>query len=91
MVVKLVEVYDFYDSRSSKSKSLREVYVNANHVVSIRPDEYTRSLMAEGQLPEDMNPNQSFSVVTLNDRGSMTIVGDPDTVHSKLFQKILLG
>jgi|ETNvirenome_6_85_1030632.scaffolds.fasta_scaffold102196_2 hypothetical protein len=91
MVVKLVEVFDFYDSRSSQSKSLREIYVNGDHVVSIRPDQYTKNIMKEGQLPEGISHTQNFSIVTLNDGNNMVVVGDVDAVHSKLFRQILRG
>ena len=87
MVVKLVEVHSHHAVTSNKSYSLREVYINPQRVVSMREDTGFRSLLSEGELPEGMNDNQTFTRIFL-DQGqggrSIVVVGDPLSVDRKL-------
>ena len=87
MVVKLIEVHTYHAVTSNNSYSLREVYINPQRVVSMREDPSYRTLLSEGQLPEGLDNNQTFTRIFL-DQGqggnSLVVVGDPVTVDKKL-------
>jgi|TARA_R110000751_G_scaffold298888_1_gene409111 hypothetical protein len=87
MVVKLVEVHSHHAVTSNKSYTLREVFINPQRVVSMREDTGFQSLLSEGELPEGMNDNQTFTRIFL-DQGqggrSIVVVGDPMSVDRVL-------
>jgi hypothetical protein len=87
MVVKLVEVHSHHTVTSNNSYSLREVYINPQRVVSMREDTGFQSLLSEGELPDGLNDNQTFTRIFL-DQGqggrSIVVVGDPVSVDRKL-------
>ncbi len=83
---KLVEVIQ--SSATSKTYSLREVFVNPEFVVSLVPDTNTKRLLSEGRLPEGMDVTMEFTRVTVHKGASgleMVVVGDASSVRSKLF------
>ena len=83
---KLVEVIQ--SSATSKTYSLREVFVNPEFVVSLIPDTNTKRLLTEGRLPEGIDNSVEFTRVTVHKGASgleMVVVGDAATVRSKLF------
>ena len=95
MITKLVEVYDtrhYY----SKEFSLREVYVNPDHVVAMRPDNRMVNMLTEGRLPDELDERQKFTLIHM-DRGhsgiDVTVVGDVELIREKLFnsKKLLKG
>ncbi len=74
--------------------SLREVYVNPEHVVCLREDGAAKKHLSEGRLPDELDDRQIFTKIHLN-RGQsgidITVVGDPNIVEEKLkSQKALL-
>ena len=92
MLVKLTEVYS--DSRGStnylsnkKTYSLREVYINPEHVVMIREENTIRRLNESGQLSGGLDANHRFSKITVN-RGDgnaeFVVVGAPEHVGQTL-------
>jgi len=87
MVVKLVEVHSHHAVTSNNSYSLREVYINPQRVVSMREDPSYRTLLSEGQLPEGLDNNQTFTRIFL-DQGqggnSLVVIGDPISIDKKL-------
>ena len=95
MIVKLVEVYETTSRRSNaeSSYSLREVYVNPDHIVSMREDMSTKSKLTSGLLPENLSRDQEFTKLFIN-RGTwgsaMIVIGSPSSVHQKLRGKGLL-
>tara|TARA_Y100000034_G_C6595537_1_gene258880 strand:- start:205 stop:495 length:291 start_codon:yes stop_codon:yes gene_type:complete len=96
MIIKLIEVFESTGrSRDAKtSYCLREVYVNPDHVVCLREDLSMKRKLEADLLPEDMNPNQQFTKVSLN-RGhsgiDLVVVGPPDSIENKLKSKLLRG
>ncbi len=88
---KLVEVIQ--NSATSKTYSLREVFVNPEFVVSLVPDTNTKRLLSEGRLPEGVDASMEFTRVTVHKGASgleMVVVGDTSTVRSKLFTSATL-
>lgn len=89
-LVGLTEVYD--SSYNRDKKSLREIYINPNFVISLTPDYTMSTLLDEGKLPEGLNKNQQFTRITLSDgRTQHVVVGDLSVVQSKLSPSLLKG
>lgn len=70
-----------------KNFTLREVTINPAYVVCVREDSRTTQLLAEGKLPEGLDPRQQFTRIYM-DRGQsgidIVVVGDPSTIESSL-------
>lgn len=89
-LISLTEVYD--SSYNRDKKSLREIYINPNFVISLTPDYTMSTLLDEGKLPEGLNKNQQFTRITLSDgRTQHVVVGDLSVVQSKLSPSLLKG
>ena len=90
MLVTLTEVAENTKARSigsaerTKVYTLREILVNPSHVVCLREDGSTNRLLAEGHLPQGMDPRQRFTRVFL-ERGQagidVVVVGSPDQIR----------
>ena len=95
MVVKLVEIYELSRSLNDdkKSFSLREVFVNPEHVTCLREDLIAERKFRDGLFPEELDGRQKFTKIHLN-RGlsgiDLVVVGDPFTIQEKLVGKTLL-
>ena len=87
MVVKLVEIFKNSNVVKGAGYTLREIYINPEHVVCLREDTFTNRLLEEGKLPHALDDRQKFTKVQLN-RGSVgldiIVVGDPSLVENKL-------
>jgi len=96
-MIQLIEVYNAVSSANHGTSkfSLREIYVNPEHIVAARPDLQTNRLMAEGLLPPNLDPQQMFTKLYI-DRGQIgldvIVVGDAASISEKLGlnSKILL-
>ena len=97
-MVKLVEVRanNRYTGDSARLYTLREVYINPQHVVALREDHAAKKHLHEGKMPTDLDARQSFTKIHLN-RGQngidITVVGNPTTIENKLQadKELLLG
>lgn len=81
-MVKFVEVV-----KDLNTFSLREVFVNPSHVVSLREDGFMKQHLKEGKLPTDLDGRQSFTKITLNKGATgqeLVVIGLPSLVESKL-------
>ena len=82
----MVELFETPTGASSRW-SLREVVINPEFVVAMRPDDRARQLLQEGTLPNDLDARQGFTKLQMS-RGNngidITVVGDLTTVRSKL-------
>ena len=89
MDVKFVEVYDI-GGVGKKVYSLRSVYVNPSHVVCLREDIQMGRMLTEGRLPENLDPRQNFTTVSIN-KGTygqdLVVVGHVEEVHRKLYEQ----
>ena len=96
MVVKLMEIYR--DNAPQRGVySLREVFVNPEHIVCLRLEPKYKRMLNEGVLPEGLDQRQEFTRVYMN-RGQlgldMVVVGAPETIEQKVRsdkRKILKG
>ena len=79
MIVKLVEV-----NNTNGNYKLNEVYLNSEHVVSIRP---VSLIVNESQFPDGLDKRTEFSNVYI-DHGQagmvLTVVGPPALIEAKI-------
>ena len=86
-VIRLVEVSKNSNVINGAGYTLREIFINPEHVVCLREDYNTSRLLQEGELPDKLDDRQKFTKVQLN-RGStgldIIVVGCPTVVEQKL-------
>jgi len=100
MIIKFVEVFESTNVHSNediRSFSLREVFINPEQVVCIRPDVSLKQKLQEGKLPEGLDSRQEFSRIYLN-RGQVgldiVVVGSPSLIEKELkknYKQVLKG
>tara|TARA_R100000008_G_C3549285_1_gene149420 strand:+ start:100 stop:366 length:267 start_codon:yes stop_codon:yes gene_type:complete len=82
MIVKLIEL-----KNTNGSYKLNEVYLNPEHVVSIRPVSLS---VNESKFPEGLDKNAQFSKIMVNygnNGTSMVVTGSPEMVERKINDK----
>ena len=96
MIIKLVEIYK-NSSYEQQRYSLREIFLNSEHIVCLRPEPRYEKMLKEGYLPEGIDSRQEFTRVFM-DRGHLgmdiVVVGSPEIVEKKVHsnkRKILKG
>lgn len=97
MLVKLTEVCNNGAVTTNKHYSLREVFVNPEHVVMIREEKRMRELNENGKVAAGLDKSHQFSKLTIN-RGQagteIVVVGSPQSIESVLMKnskKLLRG
>jgi hypothetical protein len=97
MLVRLTEICQSNMLTSKKSAyTLREVFINPEHVVMIREEGRMQQLKEQGALPENLNEGHRFTKLTIN-RGhtgtEIVVVGAPDIIEKSLNQtkKLIRG
>tara|TARA_R110002153_G_scaffold54746_1_gene152301 strand:+ start:702 stop:986 length:285 start_codon:yes stop_codon:yes gene_type:complete len=83
---KLIEVTQ--NSITTKTYSLREVFVNPDFIVSMVPDINTKRLLTEGRLPEGLNTQTEFTRLVIHKGASgqeMIVVGAVTDVKTRLY------
>ncbi len=96
MLVKLTEVCQNKALTTKSDYTLREVFVNPEHVVMIREEARMQSLNEQGLLPEGLKSEHQFTKLTIN-RGhtgtEIIVVGSPTMVENSLNikQQLLRG
>jgi hypothetical protein len=91
MIIKLVEVFENKKfTQEAKRYSVREVFVNPDHVVCLRSEPNYGRLLQEGVLPEGLDSRQEFTRVHMS-RGQLgldiIVVGSPSSIEDKLGRK----
>lgn len=94
MLVRLTEVcQNTYTVPTAEDYTLREVFINPEHVVMIREESRMVKLNEEGKLPQNLDGNHRFTRLTIN-RGhtgtDIVVVGAPDIIERNLNKKKLL-
>ena len=96
MLVKLTEVCGGNNVTPRNPLSLREVFINPEHVVLVREEIRTRQLNEQGMVGGDLEADHRFSKLTIN-RGNhgaeIVVVGAPHIVETTLNsnKKLLRG
>ena len=90
MLVKLMEVSNNGAVTTNKVYSLREVFVNPEHVVMIREEKRMKRLNEAGEVADGLDKNHKFSKITIN-RGQVgteiIVVGSPEIIEKTLKDK----
>lgn len=90
MLIKLTEVCSNNTLTTQCKYTLKEVFVNPEHVVMIREDCRIQQLNEQGDLLPDLNESHGFSKLTIN-RGhtgtEIVVVGSPEIIETKLNKK----
>lgn len=87
MLVKLTEVCNNGAVTTNKLYTLREIFVNPEHVVMIREEKRMRELNETGKVASGLDKTHQFSKLTINRGQSGTeivVVGSPEIVESRL-------
>ncbi len=87
--VEFVELYNRRGEGTIRDYSLRTIYINPAHVVSLVEDTRSSRLLQEGSLPENLDPRQQFTSICLNvgsSGNSIIVVGPIQDTHSKLYE-----
>ena len=88
-MIKLVEICEVLKSSntSQKTYTLREIYINPKHVISLREESSFQQKLTEGNMPKDLDLRQGFTRIAL-DRGhtglEIVVVGQPGLIENKL-------
>jgi len=89
-LVKLTEVCHNTALTTQQDYTLREVFVNPEHVVMIREESRMKKLNEQGLLPEGLDKKHQFTKLTIN-RGQtgteIVVVGSPKIVETTLNNK----
>ena len=95
MLIKMIEIhenqsYTEIEKTKKYSLSLREVYVNPDHVVYLRENEVMEKKVLTSNLFEELDNRQQFTTVHIN-KGlaglSLVVVGSLPMVEEKLSLK----
>lgn len=87
MLVKLTEVCGTGAVTTGRKYSLREVFVNPEHVIMVREEHKMKNLNQEGLLTEGLDKAHRFSKIVI-DKGTtgseIVVVGDPRAIETAL-------
>tara|TARA_R110002153_G_scaffold1580_16_gene8150 strand:+ start:10210 stop:10512 length:303 start_codon:yes stop_codon:yes gene_type:complete len=92
MVIKVIEVYQNgrgHSANANENYSLRETFINPEHVVCLRSDITFKQKLQEGLLPNGLDSRQEFTRVYMN-RGhaglDIVVVGEASTIEQMVSQ-----
>ena len=92
MLIKLTEVCNNSAITSQQTYTLREVFINPEHVVMIREESRMKQLNEQGMLPGELNKDHRFSKLSIN-RGhtgsEIVVVGAPETIEVTLNKRAM--
>jgi hypothetical protein len=91
VLVRLTEVcQSSYTVPTAEDYTLREVFINPEHVVMIREESRMKNLNEQGALHKDLDKNHRFTRLTIN-RGhtgtEIVVVGAPSVIEGTLNDK----
>jgi hypothetical protein len=96
MLVRLTEVCNTGAVTNNAQYSLREVYINPEHVVMVREEQRLKQINEEKRLVDGLDSDHRFSKLII-DKGNtgteIIVVGAPDAIESilKKQRQILRG
>ena len=86
-LVRLTEICQSNTVTSRQDYTLREVFVNPEHVVMIREEAHLRQLNERSRLMPDLESSHRFTKLTIN-RGQtgteIVVVGSPEAIEDTL-------
>lgn len=84
--VKLMEVYNGSQG-VARSYSLREIYINPQHVICLRAEPSLENMLKEGRLIDGLDKRQKFTRVSVSNNAyeeDIVVIGSIDEVYKKL-------
>ena len=87
MLIKLTEVCNNGAITTQQTYTLREVFINPEHVVMIREGSRMKQLNEQGLLPAELNKSHRFSKLSINrghTGGEIVVVGAPEIIETTL-------
>ena len=87
MLIKLTEIYNNGALTMKQTYTLREVFVNPEHVVMVREESRMQQLNEQGMLPSELDKNHRFSklIIKRGHTGSeIVVVGAPEIIETTL-------
>ena len=87
MLVKLTEVCINGMYSTNQNYALKEIFINPDHVIMVRPELRLQQLNEQGTIHKDLNPGHEFSKLTINRGNSGTeivVVGGPNMIETML-------
>jgi hypothetical protein len=88
-MIKLTEVCELLNAASAPKRkyTLREIYINPEHIVSLHEASSYAQKLVEGQLPPGLDQRQRFTRLKLNQGHTgldIVVVGSPDIIQNSL-------
>jgi hypothetical protein len=87
MLVRLTEVCNTGAVTNNTQYSLREIYINPEHVVMVREEQRLKQINEQNRLVDGLDSDHRFSKLTI-DKGNtgteIIVIGGPDTIESIL-------
>jgi len=87
MLVRLTEVCNTGAVTNNAQYSLREVYVNPEHVVMVREEQRLKQINEQDNVVEGLDSSHRFSKLVINKGNTGTeivVVGAPDVIETIL-------
>ena len=84
--IKLMEVYSGSQG-VTRSYSLREIYINPQHVICLRAETALETMLQEGRLIDGLDKRQKFTRVSVSNNSydeEILVIGSIDEVYKKL-------
>ena len=90
MLVKFTEVCNNGAVTTNKLYTLREVFINPEHVVMVREEHRLRAINEQGLISEELDVNHRFSKLII-DKGNtgteIVVIGAPEIIEKTLHIK----
>ena len=90
MLVRLTEVCGTGAVTNNAKYSLREVFINPEHVVMVREEHRFRTINEQGLISEELDINHGFSKLII-DKGNtgteIVVIGSPELIEKTLHTK----
>ena len=85
--IRLIEVSKSSNVIKNSAYTLREVYINPEHVVCVRENDSLKMRLSDTELGKDIHPAESYTKIYIN-RGQsgldLDVVGDLAAIKNKL-------
>jgi hypothetical protein len=84
--IKLMEIYNGSQG-VARAYSLREIYINPQHVICLRAEAALETMLQEGRLVDGLDKRQKFTRVSVSNNSyeeDIVVIGSIDEVYKKL-------
>ncbi len=84
--IKLMEVFNGSQG-VARSYSLREIYINPQHVICLRAETGLENMLQEGRLVDGLDKRQKFTRISVSNNAheeEILVIGSIDEIYKKL-------